>query len=307
MEVHFLGTGPSTGVPSIRCLLSDKLCTVCRDAHTNVNSKNHRNNPSLLVRHNDRNVLIDCGKTFRDSVLRVFPAHKISHIDAVLLTHGHADACLGLDDLRELQVLQTTRCEETGELKKIATTPLLLHCHARTKAEVLPKFEYLMDKPLLPGATYRWTAKLDWALFEDFDTFTAAGITFTALPVLHGKGYICNGFEFGSEVGARFVYLSDLTEVTDATVVALTRSSVARPIDVLVIDALYLEDVHGAHMNYPQAMEVAKLLRPKKTYLIGMGDDFDFAQTNTVIRTEMLQNHGLDVEMSFDGLTVQLG
>ncbi|RHY20461.1 hypothetical protein DYB25_012004 [Aphanomyces astaci] len=304
MEVHFLGTGPSTGLPSIRCLLSDQLCTVCRDAHTNAASKNHRNNPSLLVRYNDRNVLIDCGKTFRDSVLRVFPAHNINHIDAVLLTHGHADACLGLDDLRELQVLQTTRCEETGELKKIATTPLLLHCHARTKAEVLPKFEYLMDKPLPPGATYRWTAKLGWALFEDLDTFTAAGVTFKALPVLHGKGYICNGFEFGGDVGARFVYLSDLTDVPDATVVALTNQS---PIDVLVIDALYLEDVHGTHMNYRQAMDVAKLLRPKKTYLIGMGDDFDYDQTNSVIRTEMLQSHGLDVEMSYDGLLVHLG
>ncbi|RHY60145.1 hypothetical protein DYB30_012772, partial [Aphanomyces astaci] len=90
----------------------------------------------------------------------------------------------------------------------------------------------------------------------------------------------------------------------DATVVALTNQS---PIDVLVIDALYLEDVHGTHMNYRQAMDVAKLLRPKKTYLIGMGDDFDYDQTNSVIRTEMLQSHGLDVEMSYDGLLVHLG
>ncbi|KAF0715107.1 Aste57867_3565 [Aphanomyces stellatus] len=303
MDVHFLGTGPSTGVPSIRCLLSGDLCAVCHDAHANPLSKNRRNNPTLLVRYGGRNVLIDCGKTFRDGVLSVFPAHGINHIDAVLLTHGHADACLGLDDLRELQVLQTTRCEETGEVKKIAQTPLLLHCHARTKAEVLPKFEYLMDKPVPPGSTYRWTAKLDWALFEDDDVFEAAGIHFTALPVIHGKGYICNGFSFGDEVGACFVYLSDVSEVPEKTMVALTK----RAIDVLVIDALYLEDVHGAHMNLPQAMEVAKLLRPKKTYLIGMGDDFDYEQTNAVVRADMLQTHGLDVEMSYDGLKLTLG
>ncbi|CAK4922913.1 unnamed protein product [Aphanomyces euteiches] len=304
MDVHFLGTGGSAGIPSIRCLLSGELCAVCHDAHTNPHSKNRRNNPSLLIRYDSKNVLVDCGKTFREAVLSVFPSINVDHVDAVLLTHGHADATLGLDDLRELQVLQTSRSTETGETIKTAASPLLLHCHARTKEEGLPKFEYLMDKPLPPGATYRWTAKLDWKLFDDFDNFQAAGVQFTALPVVHGKGYLCSGFEFGADVGARFVYLSDVSEVPEATMAHLSRGAT---IDVLVIDAIYLEDVHGAHMNLPQAMEVVKALRPIKTYFVGMSDDFDFNETNQVIRNDMQRDHGLDVEMSFDGLHIKLG
>ena len=48
---------------------------------------------------------IDVGKTFRENAIRWYPKHGVTKLDAVLLTHGHADAILGLDDLRGLQVL----------------------------------------------------------------------------------------------------------------------------------------------------------------------------------------------------------
>ncbi|OQR90086.1 hypothetical protein ACHHYP_05816 [Achlya hypogyna] len=305
MEVFFLGTGPSTGIPSVQCLLSGKSCAVCRDAHSVPGSKNRRNNPSLLVRYGGRSVLVDCGKTFRESALKVFPTNNIVSLDAIVLTHGHADACLGMDDLRELQVFQVTRCAETGEDKKIANEPMYVHCHARTKAEVAPKFDYLMLKPgEAEATTYRWTAKLDWKLFEDFGEFTPAGMKFTALPMLHGKGYTCSGFEFGAEVGARFVYLSDLHELPEQTLVFLLANP--QPVDILVIDAIYLTDVHGAHLNLPQAMDIAKKLRPKKTYLLGMSHDFDYNVHNVSIHADMLREADLDVEMAYDGLRVAL-
>ncbi len=47
---------------------------------------------------------IDCGKTWRESALRWYRRHGVRHLDAVVLTHEHADATLGLDDLRSLQV-----------------------------------------------------------------------------------------------------------------------------------------------------------------------------------------------------------
>ncbi|KAJ2418201.1 hypothetical protein GGF47_005088, partial [Coemansia sp. RSA 2524] len=76
-------------------------------------AKNRRRNTSLLVcvDHPDgrqRNILIDCGKTFYDSAVDVFVKHDIKTIDAVLLTHGHADAMLGLDDLRQWTSSQNT-------------------------------------------------------------------------------------------------------------------------------------------------------------------------------------------------------
>lgn len=57
----------------------------------------------IRYKHSDgrvRNVLVDCGKTFYEAALAWCPKYKMRRIDGVLLTHGHADAIMGLDDLR---------------------------------------------------------------------------------------------------------------------------------------------------------------------------------------------------------------
>lgn len=51
-------------------------------------------------------MLIDCGKTFREVILNLFPKHGLREVGALLLTHGHADAILGMDDLRDLQIYE---------------------------------------------------------------------------------------------------------------------------------------------------------------------------------------------------------
>ena len=48
----------------------------------------------------DRTILIDCGKTFREQAIEFFPKKGLRKIDALILTHHHADAIDGLDDLR---------------------------------------------------------------------------------------------------------------------------------------------------------------------------------------------------------------
>ncbi|KAJ1340232.1 hypothetical protein BSLG_005118 [Batrachochytrium salamandrivorans] len=87
-------------------------------------SKNRRRNTSGMVRfmHSDgrmRNVVIDCGKTFYDSALSWFVEYRLRHIDAVILTHGHADAMMGLDDLRQW----TIGNEERRIQKKVDVYP----------------------------------------------------------------------------------------------------------------------------------------------------------------------------------------
>ena len=219
MEVLVLGCGPSSSVPSLRCLLSSS-CAVCHEAHCNPLSKNRRLNPSILIRAQQQgttstsqyhNILIDCGKTFRESALRIWPQQDVEAIDAVVLTHGHADACLGMDDLREVQRFVTSTDPTTHEVIKTVTDKLVVHCSEPTFGEIREKFEYLIEKPVAapiatedgsngdaapspsptpPPAPFRWIAKLGFQLFTPFKPFHVCGVAITPFPVWHGIDYI---------------------------------------------------------------------------------------------------------------------
>jgi len=89
MNLLFLGTGTSTGVPQIGC-----TCKVC----TSNNEKDKRLRASVLITIKNKKILIDCGPDFRQQLLQ----NKVDTISAVLLTHEHYDHVSGLDDLRPL-------------------------------------------------------------------------------------------------------------------------------------------------------------------------------------------------------------
>ncbi len=89
LDILFLGTGTSTGVPEIGC-----TCQVCRS----TNTKDKRLRSSVLLRSANKTVLIDSGPDFRQQML----THQINHLDAILITHEHYDHVAGLDDVRPL-------------------------------------------------------------------------------------------------------------------------------------------------------------------------------------------------------------
>jgi phosphoribosyl 1,2-cyclic phosphate phosphodiesterase len=89
MKLTFLGTGTSTGVPSIGC-----ECETC----LSDDSKDKRLRVSILIEHANQQILVDTSIDFRQQALRA----KIKHLDAVLLTHCHVDHVFGLDDIRPL-------------------------------------------------------------------------------------------------------------------------------------------------------------------------------------------------------------
>ncbi|KAJ0528238.1 putative metallo-beta-lactamase, ribonuclease Z/Hydroxyacylglutathione hydrolase [Helianthus annuus] len=100
-----MGTGTSEGIPRVSCLTDPlKKCPVCAKA-VEPGNKNRRLNTSILIRFpkpsGTCNILIDAGKFFYQSALRWFPTYGIRTIDAVVITHSHADAIGGLDDLRD--------------------------------------------------------------------------------------------------------------------------------------------------------------------------------------------------------------
>ncbi|EGZ15752.1 hypothetical protein PHYSODRAFT_262111 [Phytophthora sojae] len=253
MDVVILGCGTSSSSPSMRCLLG-KGCYICREAQANPDSKNRRLNPSLLIRNlqTNANVLVDCGKTFREAALRIFPKIGVSAVHSVVLTHDHADACLGLDDLQEVQSLEETVDSETQEMYKTPPNSMKVHCCEDTSRDVRAKFPYLIQEE---------TSTLRLEVFEPWVPFEACGIEFLPIPVIHGAGYTSLGFEFGHEFDTRFVYISDVSEFPEETRVYLNDTS-KPPIDILMIDALYLDKRNSAHMNLMQVVKEIETIRP---------------------------------------------
>ncbi|KAK4589102.1 hypothetical protein RGQ29_019912 [Quercus rubra] len=287
----FLGTGCSSAVPNARCLIqpSDPPCEVCfqslsvpPDRNPNYSDGNHSY------------ILIDVGKTFREQVLRWFTIHKIPRVDSIVLTHEHADAVLGLDDIRIVQPYSPTN--------DIDPTPIYLSQHAMESLAV--KFPYLIPKKLKEGQELRRVAQLDWKIIEEDceKPFVASSLKFVPLPVLHGEDYICLGFLFGDK--SRVAYISDVSRFPASTEYVISKSG-AGQLDLLILDTLYKEGSHNVHFCLPQTLEALKRICPKRALLIGMTHEFDHHKDNEFLM-EWSIREGISVQLAHDGLRMPI-
>jgi len=89
MNLLFLGTGTSTGIPLIGC-----KCNVC----ASIDKKDNRLRASVLITDGTTKILIDCGPDLRQQLL----TYQVNHLSGILLTHEHYDHVGGLDDVRPL-------------------------------------------------------------------------------------------------------------------------------------------------------------------------------------------------------------
>lgn len=299
----FLGTGCSSAVPNAMCLIqpSDPPCAVCSQSLSVPPEKNpnYRCNTSLLIDYcrsdgNHSYVLIDVGKTFREQVLRWFPLYKIPRVDSIVLTHEHADAVLGLDDIRAVQPFSPTN--------DINPTPIYLTQFSMESLAV--KFPYLVQKKLKEGQEVRRVAQLEWKIIEgNYEKpFVASGLKFIPLPVIHGEDYICLGFLFGEK--CRVAYISDVSRFPESTEYVISKDGGGQ-LDLLMLDTLYKTGSHNVHLCLPQTLEALKRIRPKRALLIGMTHGFDHHKDNEFL-TEWSRREGIQVQLAHDGLRVPI-
>src|ERR1700733_10897141 len=106
MEITFLGTGTSGGVPLIGC-----QCRVCKS----TDPRDKRLRTSILLRTGTLTLTIDCGPDFRQQMLR----EDVRNLDAVLMTHQHKDHTGGIDDIRSFNFINQKPidfyCDEATE------------------------------------------------------------------------------------------------------------------------------------------------------------------------------------------------
>src|SRR5690348_15910204 len=163
LKITVLGSGTSMGVPTLGC-----HCRVC----SSPDPRDNRLRPSLLLSRNGQNVVIDTTPDFRQQALRA----RLERLDAVVLTHGHADHILGFDDIRPFNIRQKTALPVYGT--------------EQTFRVLRRAFSYVFDN----RPTLSTVPSVD--LHVVHGTFESLGVPLVPVPLLHGDLEVL-GFRFG--------------------------------------------------------------------------------------------------------------
>lgn len=176
MQVTFLGTGTSSGVPMIGC-----TCAVCRS----LDHRDHRLRVSVHVAVGGRSLVIDSGPDFRQQVLRA----RIQRLDALLFTHEHKDHIAGLDDIRGFNYRQDQ--------------DMPLFAEARVLGQLEKEFAYVFAPTKYPGIPRVTLHPIE----RDDVPFDVLGVAVQPLRALHHKLPVL-GFRIGG-----FCYLTDANAI----------------------------------------------------------------------------------------------
>nr|CAB3453224.1 unnamed protein product [Digitaria exilis] len=278
-ELIFLGTGTSEGIPRVSCLTHPtETCHVCTKA-AELGNPNRRRNTSILLRHatpsGTANILVDAGKFFYHSALQWFPAFGLRTVDAVIITHSHADAIGGLDCLRDW----------TNNVQP--SVPIYV---AERDYEVMKMTHYyLIDTSVvIPGAA---VSALQFNVIKE-EPFMVHNLEVIPLPVWHGQGYRSLGFRF-----ADICYISDVSDIPEETYKLLENC------ELLIMDALRPDRSSSTHFGLPRALEEVRKIKPKKTLFTGMMHLMDHEKVNDDL-ARLMETEGLDIQLSYDGLRI---
>ena len=180
MELTFLGTGTSQGVPVIGC-----QCRVCRS----TDERDRRLRTSAMVEADGVRIVIDAGPDFRQQMLR----EGVRHIDSILLTHGHTDHVAGLDDVRAFNFVDYPTIHRVD-----------IYAAPYTSQTVLKVFDYAFAQN-----KYRGVPEIDLHTIDLNRSFKVKGVDVVPISGRHSR-FEVTGFRIG-----KLGYLTDFKEIAD--------------------------------------------------------------------------------------------
>lgn len=178
LQITFLGTGTSHGVPVIAC-----DCDVCQSN----NPKNKRMRVSIHIKSKEYNLLIDTPPEMRLELIN----NNIKKVDSVLMTHAHADHIMGFDDIRALNWFQGKEMPVYGDEK--------------TLDHIKRVFPYIFSDENPGGGVPQVILK------EVEDSFVFKDLNIKAVPIYHGDNKII-AYRINN-----FAYLTDCSKIPDSS------------------------------------------------------------------------------------------
>ena len=261
LAVTILGCGSSGGVPRVGSGWG---------ACDPQNPRNRRRRCSILVERSGSEgvttVLVDTSPDAREQLLDA----GVTRLDAVLLTHDHADHTHGIDDLRALVIHMRRR--------------IPVYADDVTNAMLQARFGYCFATPR--GSQYPPICEARVIDGDSPVVVDGSGGPVAAEPfrMLHGNG-VALGFRFGG-----LAYAPDVSEMPEASLEHL------HGLDVLILDALRYTP-HPTHFSVSQALALIDRVRPRRAILTNLHTDLDFST--------LARELPAGVEPAFDGLRIK--
>jgi len=261
MRVTILGCGGSTGVPAIGGPDGAGDWGECDPKEP----RNRRTRASIVVESKaGSRLLVDTSPDLRSQLLSC----RVPSIDAVLMTHAHADHITGLDDVRVLN--------------RILNRPLDVYGTDKTLDEIIRRFEYAF-RPWQPPGFYR--PVLTQRRVEPDATLRLADLKVRLFNQDHG---------FTESLGLRiggFGYSTDVVELDE------TAFAVLEGVDTWLVDC-FQRAPHRTHAHFERVLSWADRVGARRTVLTHMGSDLDWAW--------MQANLPPGMEPAYDGLVLDL-
>ncbi len=263
MELVFLGTGTSQGVPMIahECPGLDLQ-----------NPRNWRTRSSIHVVMDGVHIQVDAAQEFRMQCLQ----HDVRQIDYFILTHGHADHILGMDDLRRF-------CLHLGEERKNRGLPVF------STQEGLDRIRDIYPYAVGRKPTHFYYPFFVLQIMPERMELECGTIQSTTLS--HGPMDVLGLVFQEKSSGKKIAYYTDCQEVGPA------QRDLARGAEVVVLDALQPKR-HPTHMSIDEAVETALDIKAPMTY---------FTHLTYHIDHETYVGKLPDgIEPAYDGLRIQI-